>query len=340
MRYIDLRSDTVTHPTEAMRKAMAAAEVGDDVYRGDPTINALETLAAEMAGKEAAMFVPSGTFGNQVALLTHCRRGQEVILGEECHIVQHEVGAAALIAGVQLRVIPAPDGCLDPEEIRKRIRREDIHAPETGLVCVENAHSGGRVVPLSHMKAVYDAAHAHHLPVHMDGARLFNAATHLGADAREITRYCDTVMFCLSKGLCAPVGSMVAGPQEWIDRARKNRKLMGGGMRQAGILAAAGIIALTDMAKRLGEDHARARRLAEALEAVPGITVDMRSLDINMVFLQMDTSLSDEAVTDYCRECGILIYPPENGHLRLVTHYWIGDDDVAKTVEALRGCAR
>ena len=340
MRFIDLRSDTVTHPTEAMRRAMAEAPVGDDVCGDDPTINDLEALAADMVGKEAALFIPSGTFGNQVSLLTHCRRGQEVILGEECHIVQHEVGAAAVIAGVQLRPIPAPDGCLDPAAIRGRIRPEDLHYPETGLICMENAHSGGQVVPLSAMKAVYDLAKEHDLPVHLDGARLFNAATRLGVDAREITRYCDTVMFCLSKGLCAPVGSMVAGKQEWIDRARKNRKLMGGGMRQAGILAAAGIIALRDMTRRLSDDHERARRLAGALSRVPGITVAMDALDINMVYLTIDTALSPEALVDRCREGGVMIYPPEAGRMRLVVHYWIDDAGVEKTVNVLKGCVR
>lgn len=340
MRFIDLRSDTVTHPTGAMRKAMAEAEVGDDVCGDDPTVNELERLAADMAGKEAALFVPSGTFGNQVALLTHCMRGREVILGEECHIVQHEVGAAAVIAGVQLRPISAPDGRLDPEEVRKRIRPEDLHYPETGLICMENAHSGGQVVPLSAMKAVYDLAREYGLPVHLDGARLFNAATCLGVDAKEITRHCDTVMFCLSKGLCAPVGSMVAGEKEWIGRARKNRKLMGGGLRQAGILAAAGIIALTDMTKRLSEDHDRARGLADALSQVSGITVDMDALDINMVYLRMDTALSPEAVVERCRERGVLIYPPEGGLLRLVTHYWIDDAGAAKAVDALKECVR
>jgi len=340
MKFLDLRSDTVTHPTDTMRKAMAQAEVGDDVCGDDPTVNELERLAADMAGKEAAMFVPSGTFGNQVSLLTHCKRGQEVILGEECHIVQHEVGAAAVIAGVQLRPIASPDGRLDPAAVRARIRPEDLHYPETGLICMENAHSGGQVVPLEDMKAVYDAALEYDIPVHLDGARLFNAAACLGVDAREITRYCDTVMFCLSKGLCAPVGSMVAGTREWIDRARKNRKLMGGGMRQAGVLAAAGIIALRDMTGRLPEDHHKARRLADALSLVPGIEVKRDALDINMVYLTMDTALSHDAVVERCRERGVLVYPPENGLMRLVTHYWIGDDDVDRAVDVLTGCVK
>ena len=338
MEFIDLRSDTVTHPTDAMREAMAVAQVGDDVCGDDPTVNELERLAADMTGKEAALFVPSGTFGNQVALLTHCKQGQEVILGEACHIVQHEVGAAAVIAGVQLRPIPDPGGCLDREAVSRRIRPEDIHYPETGLICMENAHSDGQVVPLTAMRAVYDLAGENGLPVHLDGARLFNAATCLGVDAPEITRYCDTVMFCLSKGLCAPVGSMVAGDKEWIELARKNRKLMGGGMRQAGILAAAGIIALTDMTKRLHEDHDRARRLADALSRVSGIEVDPDALDINMVYVKIDTALSPQAMVARCRERGVLIYPPEDGRMRLVTHYWIDDDGVKTAVDVLAGC--
>jgi L-threonine aldolase (EC 4.1.2.5) len=240
MDHIDLRSDTVTWPTDAMRRAMAEAPVGDDVYGDDPTINELERLAADMTGKEAALFVPSGTFGNQLSLFTWCPRGSEVILGEQCHIIQHEAGAASVIAGVQTRPIFAPAGILPPEAIEERIRGNDIHFPPTSLVCLENAHSSGRVVPLSYMREVADLAHRHGLPVHLDGARLFNAATALGVDATEIAGTVDSVMFCLSKGLCAPVGSMLAGPRDFVEKARRKRKIMGGGMRQAGVLAAAG----------------------------------------------------------------------------------------------------
>ena len=245
MRYIDLRSDTVTMPTEEMRKAMAEAEVGDDVYQDDPTVNRLEKLAAEKVGKEAALFVPSGTFGNQLCVMTHTNRGDEIILGEDCHITLHEVGAAAVIAGVQLRTLPSKNGMLDPKQVEKAIRcEEDIHYPHTGLICVENAHGLGTVIPLDNLKEIKDIGERHNIPVHLDGARIFNAALALGVDAKDIAKYCDSVMFCLSKGLGAPVGSMVAGTRELIEKARKNRKLMGGGVRQEGILAASSIIAV------------------------------------------------------------------------------------------------
>ncbi|MDR1058369.1 MAG: threonine aldolase family protein, partial [Treponema sp.] len=272
---IDLRSDTVTQPTAAMRKAMAEAEVGDDVYGDDPTVNRLEALGAELTGKEAAVFVPSGTFGNQLALFPWCVRGSEVILGEECHIIQHEAGAASVIAGVQTRPVPAPGGILPAELIRKRLRRRDLHAPATSLICLENAHSLGKVTPLSAMDAVRGIADEWGLPIHLDGARLFNAAAALAAgegagDAspdlyrmvKEIAARADSVMFCLSKGLCAPVGSLLAGKASFIAEARMKRKIMGGGMRQAGILAAAGICALSEQPGQLAEDHRRARRLA------------------------------------------------------------------------------
>ena len=247
MEFIDLRSDTVTKPTREMREAMFNAEVGDDVYGDDPTVVKLENLAARMAGKEAALLVPSGTFGNQLSLMTHCNRGDEVLLGDDCHIVQHEVGASSVIAGVQLRTLNSDKGALDPDEIRSKIRGNDIHFPRTGLICVENAHSNGRVIPLEIMKEIYQAASEYNIPVHLDGARLFNAAEYLNVPADQNTKYCDSVMFCLSKGLCAPVGSLIVGSKDFIARARKFRKMLGGGMRQAGFISAAGIIALEKM---------------------------------------------------------------------------------------------
>ena len=221
---IDLRSDTVTGPTDAMRKAMANAEVGDDVYGDDPTVNSLEQLGAELAGKEAAVFVPSGTFGNQLALFTWCERGSEVSLGEECHIIQHEAGAAAVIAAVQTRTVSAPDGVLRPDAIRQRVRKGDFHAPATSLVCLENAHSLGRAVRLADMDGARAGADEWGLPIHLDGARLFNAAVALGVEARDIAARADSVMFCLSKGLCAPVGSLLAGTRDFVDAARRKRK--------------------------------------------------------------------------------------------------------------------
>ncbi|MCX7027975.1 MAG: low-specificity L-threonine aldolase [Spirochaetes bacterium] len=337
MNKIDLRSDTVTWPTPAMRQAMANAPVGDDVYGDDPTMNELEALAAKMVGKEAALFVPSGTFGNQLALFTWCPRGSEVILGEQCHIIQHEAGAASLIAGVQTRTIDAPGGILPPEAIKARIRGIDIHYPETSLVCLENAHSSGKVIPLSYMAEVSALAKAAGLPLHLDGARLFNAAASLHVDAAEIASQVDSVMFCLSKGLCAPVGSMLAGTRDFIAAARRKRKPMGGGLRQAGILAAAGLIALKEMTKRLAEDHENARRLAQRLSLIPGFQVRKDNLDINMVFFSLPSWADGKDFAAYLAEGGILASPPEGGFCRFVTHYWISQvavDEVGARVAA------
>ncbi|GHV77093.1 threonine aldolase [Spirochaetia bacterium] len=336
---IDLRSDTVTKPTEAMRKAMANAEVGDDVYGDDPTVNALEKLGAELTGKEAAVFVPSGTFGNQLALFTWCKRGSEVVLGEECHIIQHEAGAASVIAGVQTRTIPAPEGVLRPDALRQRLRKADLHYPATSLICLENAHSLGCVVSLADMDAVRATADEWGLPVHLDGARLFNAAAALQVDAREIAARADSVMFCLSKGLCAPVGSLLTGTRDFVEAARYKRKIMGGGMRQAGILAAAGIIALTEHTGRLGEDHENAKRLARELAAIPGIAVNPEEVDINMVFFSFppaeDAGVA-KRITDFFAKRGIIINAPEQGVFRFVTHYWIGNSEVAAILAASR----
>ena len=322
---IDIRSDTVTKPTEAMRRAMAAAEVGDDVYGDDPTVNRLEALGAELLGKEAALFVPSGTFGNQLALFTWCERGSEVILGEECHIVAHEAGAAAVIAGVQTRCVPAPDGVLPPDEIRKRLRKRDLHAPATSLVCMENAHSLGRAVSLADMDAVKDLAAEWGLPAHLDGARIFNAAAALGCGAKDIA---DSVMFCLSKGLCAPVGSLLAGPKKFVEEARLKRKIMGGGMRQAGILAAAGIIALTEHPALLVKDHEGAKKLSRGLANINGVTI-ISEPAVNMVFFSHPAALTRaQSITGAFAKQGILINPPDSGIFRFVTHYWIGDAEL------------
>jgi threonine aldolase len=332
MNKIDLRSDTVTWPTQAMREAMAQAPVGDDVYGDDPTVNELEAVAARKVGKEAALFVPSGTFGNQLALFTWCPRGSEVILGEQCHIIQHEAGAASIIAGVQTRTVDAPDGILEPQAIKARIRGVDIHYPPTSLVCLENAHSSGKVIPLSYMAEVSALAKSAGLPVHLDGARLFNAAASLGVDAAEIASKVDSVMFCLSKGLCAPVGSMLAGSVDFVAAARRKRKPMGGGLRQAGILAAAGLIALEAMTKRLPEDHENARRLAEKLSGVPGLSVRKGNLDINMVFFSFPGWVDGADFAAFMAEAGILVNPPEGGLCRFVTHYWISREAVDETV--------
>ena len=333
MNYIDLRSDTVTKPTLAMRAAMAAAEVGDDVYGDDPTVNELERLAAEMLGKEAAMFVTSGTMGNQLGIMSQTRRGDEIIAGAQSHIVMHEVGAAAVLSGVSIRQIDYPNCVPVPEMIAARIRPDDIHEPPTALICIENALANGRVVPLETMAEIRKIADANNLPIHMDGARVFNAATALGVDVKEITQYTDTLSCCLSKGLCSPVGAIFAGPKATVARARKWRKLLGGGMRQAGILAAAGIISLKDMTKRLGEDHKNARRMAELLNALDGVSVDMDSVQINMVFFKLDrpTALKD-ALPDMMKEKGVIISPEELGEFRFVTNNDVSAKDVEYAV--------
>lgn len=339
MNFIDLRSDTVTNPTEEMRKAMFSAEVGDDVYGDDPTVKELEIYAAKLVGKEAALFVPSGTFGNQLCLFTHCNRGDEVILGDDCHIIMHEVGAASVIAGVQLRTINTHNGMMDTDEIQKKIRtaEEDIHYPGTSLICIENAYSNGIVTPISYMQEVFSIAKENNLKVHLDGARLFNAATYLKVDPKELTKYCDSVMFCLSKGLCAPVGSIVAGDKIFIDRARKKRKLMGGGLRQIGILAAAGLVALKSMTKRLSDDHKNALILADELSKIPGFKVLKDDVQINMVFFNMqDSGISGEKLKDKLLDKGIKINPPENGLMRFVTHYWIKEKDVYYIIKCIK----
>lgn len=343
MRYIDLRSDTVTEPTKEMREAMYDAIVGDDVYGDDPTMMELEKYAAKLVGKEAALFVPSGTFGNQLSLFTHCKRGNEVILGDDCHIVMHEVGAASVIAGVQLRTLLSNKGELDPTEIEKRIRKEedDLHYPGTGLICVENAHSNGRVISLENMKEIYSAAQRNNIPVHLDGARLFNAAAYLEVEPSEITQYCDSVMFCLSKGLCAPVGSILAGSREFINRARKKRKLMGGGLRQAGILAAAGLVALKDMREGLKEDQKNAILLGEELSKIDGIQVRQEDIHINMVFFNMkDTGCSSEKLVSGLYEKGIKINGEENGEVRFVTNHWVTKEDVMYVVNCVEDIVR
>lgn len=337
--FIDLRSDTVTKQPDFMKEAMFKAEVGDDVYGDDPTIIKLEKLAAKIIGKEATLFVPSGTFGNQLALFTHCKRGSEVILADSNHIIAHEVGASSIIAGVQLRSIDSEDGVIKPNEIEKRIRfeDEDIHFPSTSLICVENAHSSGNILSLDEMNEIYTVAKKYNLPVHLDGARVFNAAASLNVEVKEITKYCDSVMFCLSKGLCAPVGSILAGSKEFIDKARKKRKLMGGGLRQAGFLAAAGIVALNDMSKRLNEDHENAKLLASELNKLPEIKVNLDNVKINMVFFSFkDNNIDTKNLVKYFLENNIKINDAENGLMRFVTHYWITKDDIYKIVSVLK----
>lgn len=336
MNYIDLRSDTVTWPTEEMRKAMLNAEVGDDVYGDDPTTNRLEKMAAQVLNKEAALFVPTGTMGNQLAVFTHISRGDEVIIPEDNHIVVHEAGALAIISGGNLRCLPSKKGMVDLDKVRRTIRfAEDIHEPKTGVICTENAHSTGIVHPLSYMKELYGIAKENNIPVHLDGARIFNAASYLKVDASEIAKYADSIMFCLSKGLCAPIGSILAGTKKFIDVARRKRKILGGGMRQVGVVAQAGIIALEKMTKRVSEDRELAVYLAEMLKTIPGVEVHPEDVHINMVFLKINKTVDSAFLTESLKKDGILINPPEDGNLRLVTHYYIGRKEVEKVAEKL-----
>lgn len=337
MKFIDLRSDTVTHPTDTMRKRMAEALVGDDVYGDDPTVLELEAASATLLGKEAAMFVPSGVFGNQVAILTHTQRGQEIILGEHSHIIVHEAGAAALIASVQTRTVDDRLGFMDPEAVERLIRKtEDIHFPRTGLLCVETAHSTGHVAPLENLKTLRALATAHGLPIHMDGARLFNAAAALNVEPRTLAACADSVSFCLSKGLCAPVGSMVVGSRAFIHAARKNRKILGGGLRQAGILAAAGLEALT-LSERLSEDHENARYLGARLAELPAIEVDLDSIQINMVFFKIQKEgFQEEDFIRHLNNHGVLLNGQDEGQFRFVTHYYITRDRIDTVIQLIR----
>ncbi len=337
MKCIDLRSDTVTMPTDEMREAIANALVGDDVYGDDPTVNKLEKFAAEKMGKEAALFVPSGTFGNQLALFTHTIRGQEVIVGKNNHIVIHEVGASAVIAGVQLRTIDTNNGTMRPFDVERSIRQDDIHEPETGLICVEQAHGCGAVVSLENLQEIKKIAEKHSIPVHMDGARIFNAATSLNVDVKEIAECADTVMFCLSKGLAAPVGSILVGSKKFIDKARKNRKLMGGGMRQIGILAAAGIIALEKMTLRLGEDHQNTKYFAEELSKLPGVNVKFDRTDIDMVYFAMGEDIvSEKVLVKKLLEKNIKINGTEDGEYRFVTHVGVTKSDIDFVIKCMK----
>lgn len=337
MKFIDLRSDTVTTPTEEMRHAMATAIVGDDVYEDDPTIKELEKLSAEATGKAAALFTPSGTMANQLAIMAHTKRGDEIIVGKNSHIVTYEVGGASILSNASYRTINNPDTTISGQDIHGAVRSHNIHHPDTGLVCLENALANGTVVSVEKMKDAYTAAKAYNLPVHLDGARLFNAAVHLNVDPREITNFCDTVMFCLSKGLCAPIGSILCGDKEFITRARKYRKMLGGGMRQVGILAASGIIALEKMTKRLYIDHENARYLAQCLAELPCIDVDMDTVQINIIFFKIvDTNFDHTAFARYLLEKGIKINAADGNVYRFVTHNDISREDIDFVLDAIK----
>lgn len=330
---IDLRSDTVTRPTKAMRKAMAEAEVGDDVFGDDPTVNRLEETAAGMLGMEAGLFVPSGTQGNLVSLLTHCGRGDEYIVGQQAHTYKYEGGGAAVLGGIQPQPLEfEPDGTLDLDRVAGAIKPQDSHFARTKIVCLENTHHG-RPLPLDYLPRYEAFCREHGLGRHLDGARVFNAAVACGVDIAEITRHFDTVSFCLSKGLGAPVGSVVCGPSDFTSEARRWRKVTGGGMRQAGIIAAAGLIALEHHVDRLADDHANAERLAEGLADIHGLELQGPS-QTNMVFVRLPEDRSTE-LTAYLADNGIQIV--DMNPLRLVTHLDVSADDVKRTIEAFQG---
>ncbi|MEI8131586.1 MAG: low-specificity L-threonine aldolase [Leptolinea sp.] len=339
MKIIDLRSDTVSHPTPEMREAMAIAEVGDDVFGDDPTVNRLQELAAERMGKEAGLFVASGTMGNLIAVLAHCQRGDEAIMGTQAHTVNYEQGGISALGGVFPHTIPnLSDGTLRLEDIEAAIRGEDVHFSVSRMIILENTQNrcGGVVLTVEYTRQVAELAKRHSLQLHIDGARIFNAAAALKADVLELCRPADSITFCLSKGLCAPVGSVLCGTKDFIYRARRLRKQLGGGMRQVGVLAAAGIIALEKMSLRLSEDHTHARQLAEGLANIPGLELDFGLPASNMVFASLKSSVHQNAkdITDLLANDGIRVGVVAERRIRLVTHFWITDEAVNRTLSA------
>ncbi len=337
MRKIDLRSDTVSLPSPEMRQAMATAELGDDVYGEDPTVNQLEALVAETLGKEAALFVSSGTQSNLLAIMSHCARGEEYIVGQTAHTYKYEAGGAAVLGSVQPQPLDfQPDGTLNLDQVKAAIKPNDYHFARTRLLCLENTQ-GGKVLPLDYQAEARALARAHGLAIHLDGARIFNAAVKLGVEVQTISRHYDTVSVCLSKGLAAPVGSVLCGPADFIDRARRLRKMVGGGMRQAGVLAAAGIIALTQMVERLGDDHVNARRLAEGLLVIPGFDLNLEMVQTNMVFFSLAEPLVGH-FGPYMRDHGVIIGDGPYA-IRAVTHYGIEAEDIDYVLDCARACS-
>jgi len=339
MEFVDLRSDTVTLPTRAMREAMYNAELGDDVFGEDPTTNRLEKIAADMMGKEAALLVPSGTMGNLVCSLTHCVRREEVILGDRSHMFLNEAGGMSALGGIHPHIIPnQQDGTMSLKDIESAIRGDNVHFPRTRLVCLENTHNRCVGTPLSpeYIESVAELAGYHGLFVHLDGSRIFNASVALGVDVRDLTRNVDSLIFCLSKGLSAPVGSIVCGSGEFIAEARRTRKVLGGGMRQAGVIAAAGIIALEQMVDRLEEDHRHARSLAEGISSIHGLSIDLQGIQTNIIYFDLDSTLltADELVIKL-GEKGIKLLKTGPSRFRMVTHYGISSKDIDVTLKAI-----
>jgi threonine aldolase len=337
---VDLRSDTVTRPTESMFEAMHSAPLGDDVLGDDPTVMRLEELAAEITGKDEALFVPSGTMGNQIALASHCNPGDAIIVEEEAHILYYEVGGSALIGGVVSWTLPSTKGVMDPEAIEKRILRQDLHSPGTTVICLENTHNraGGTIIPLEVLVQYRDISQRHGVNIHLDGARVFNAAIGLGVPVKEITQHVDSVTFCLSKGLRSPVGSVLCGPGRFISEARRWRKRLGGGMRQSGILAACGLVSLTKMVDRLAEDHARAKKLATRINDLPGIKVDLDTVQTNLVVAHFEhlAVLWQEELQDR----GVLALPTAPNRMRFVLHADIDDAKLDKALRVISEIAR
>ena len=328
MKIIDLRSDTITRPTAEMRRAMADAEVGDDVFGEDPTVNRLQERVAELTGKEAALFVPSGTMGNQIAIGCHTRPGDEVICETDCHSFNYEGGAPALLSGAQMRPIPGIRGVITAAQITDAIRPSDHHFPRTRMILLENTHNraGGAIFPLQEMRAIRRLAQKHGLRMHLDGARLWNAHIATGVSLQEYARCFDSVSLCLSKGLGAPVGSVLAGPLDLIERAHRLRKQLGGGMRQVGVLAAAGLYALDHHLTRLAQDHERARALAEQLNSFDGVRVDLEATQTNIVIAEFDEKAA--RVAERLRRNGVLSIPFSENKIRFVTHLDLSDEDV------------
>ena len=336
---INLRSDTQTLPTAEMLDAMRNAPLGDDVLGEDPTVNRLEQLSAEILGKEEALFVASGTMGNLCALMSHTRPGDEVILEGDSHTYYYEVGGFSALAGLSPRMIPGLNGIINVDQIKQSLRPKDLHFPPTTLLCLENSHNrgGGTVYPVQLIDEICRFAHEGGLKVHIDGARIFNAAVSLKVDVKELVKNADSVMFCLSKGLSAPVGSMLAGSSNFIKRARKNRKMLGGGMRQAGVLAAAGIIAIEKMVERLADDHTNARFLAEELNKLDGLKIDLETVQTNMIYCDI-SQLKVQVTTflEILKDKGILVSPVPPSRIRLVTNRHISREDINKTIEAFK----
>jgi threonine aldolase len=340
MKVIELRSDTFTKPTPAMRKAMADAEVGDDQYGEDPTVNRLEKRASEIVGKEAGVYVPSGMMGNLCGVLSQAERGDEVILGDLAHIVQNEMGAAFVLGGVVPRLVPNRNGLPSLEDLAGAVRPQGMY-PRTSLICLENSHNncGGAVITREQTKSVADFAHARGMRVHLDGARIFNAAAALGVEAKELVADVDTVQFCFSKGLAAPVGSILCGDGATVAKARRVRKMLGGAMRQAGVIAAAALIGLEEMRGRLVEDHRNAKRLAEGLAELPGVRIDVKGVVTNIVSFEVDpTAMDAGAFQKACAERGLRIsrYLGNSPRLRAVTHVDLSRDDIDAALEVAR----